>query len=299
MQDGALENADLAGTVDLTLRRGPHSGGIGEDGGRGWIDLDARLSRAAVDRVPRYMPTLIGEKARAYLVKSLLGGRVTEATMRMHGPLEKLDLRAMPGALAAPNAVSVPERAGRDPRRRQGGRRAPERSAGGRSCDVPRRRQGEGRDLSVRTGPRSRLRRRRPAACRVRRRRSRGPRSRTSTPTSSSTRRDDDLRSLGAGLRLSADRHQGRAAGARRSAPRAARGRQGQAVRCRTCCASSTTARSALDAPLHRDAPRHAATRCSRSRSTCRSTHPRDTEVAGSLQFVGNDLDAERGRSRR
>jgi len=109
VQNAALDNADLAGTVQMTLRHGPHSGGSGENGGRGWIDLDARLSRAEVNRVPRYMPNVIGEKARTYLVKSLLAGQVTEATFRMHGPIEKLNLRNMPGALAAPNPVSVPE----------------------------------------------------------------------------------------------------------------------------------------------------------------------------------------------
>lgn len=105
---GVFDNAELAGTVDLTFRHGPNSGGSGEDGGRGWIDLDARLSRADVARVPRYLPNLIGEKARAYLVKSLLGGQVADATFRMHGPLEQLNLRTMPGARATANPVPVP-----------------------------------------------------------------------------------------------------------------------------------------------------------------------------------------------
>lgn len=105
--DGTVENPDLAGTVAFTFRRGPSSGGVGENGGRGWIDLDAHLSRADVARVPRYLPTLIAPKARAYLAKSLLSGRVTDATFRMHGPLARLDLRAMPGARAVPYTVPL------------------------------------------------------------------------------------------------------------------------------------------------------------------------------------------------
>ncbi|MEO9064138.1 MAG: AsmA-like C-terminal region-containing protein, partial [Burkholderiaceae bacterium] len=104
-----LENPDLAITADLVFRHGPHSGGSGENGGRGWIDLDARLSRADVGRVPRYLPTLIGPKARAYLKKSLLSGKVTEASFRMYGALDRLDLHVQPGALATANPVSVPK----------------------------------------------------------------------------------------------------------------------------------------------------------------------------------------------
>ena len=105
--DGTLDNTDLAATVALTFRHGPGSGGIGEHGGRGWIDLDAHLSRAEVARVPRYLPNLIGPKARAYLVRSLLGGKVTDASFRMLGALERLDLRAMPGAAATTSSFKV------------------------------------------------------------------------------------------------------------------------------------------------------------------------------------------------
>ena len=105
--DGALDNPDLAANVALTFRHGPGSGGLGENGGRGWIDLDAHFTRAEVKRVPRYLPNLIGAKARAYLVSSLLGGQVSEASFRMLGPLERLDLRAMPGAEATANPVKV------------------------------------------------------------------------------------------------------------------------------------------------------------------------------------------------
>ncbi len=103
VQKASVENPDLAATADLTFRRGPHSGSEG----RGWIDLDARFSRANAARVPRYLPNIIGEKARTYLTKSLLSGKVTEASLRMHGALEKLDLRAQPDALAKPNPIML------------------------------------------------------------------------------------------------------------------------------------------------------------------------------------------------
>lgn len=110
VHDGALDNAELAGTVELTFRHGPGSGSTVEGGapGRGWIDLDAHLTRADVVRVPRYLPNIIGEKPRAYLAKALLGGKVTDARFRMHGPLEKLSLRALPGATARPYPVALP-----------------------------------------------------------------------------------------------------------------------------------------------------------------------------------------------
>ena len=103
IQKASVENPDLAATADLTFRRGPHSGSEA----KGWIDLDARFSRANAARVPRYLPNIIGEKARTYLTRSLLAGKVTEASLRMHGALEKLDLRAQPDALAKPNPIML------------------------------------------------------------------------------------------------------------------------------------------------------------------------------------------------
>ncbi len=103
VQKAAAENPDLAATAELTFRRGPHSGSEA----RGWIDLDARFLRANVARVPRYLPNIISEKARAYLAKSLVSGKVTEGSLRMHGALEKLDLRAQPDALAKPNPIPI------------------------------------------------------------------------------------------------------------------------------------------------------------------------------------------------
>lgn len=103
VQKAVAENPDLAATAELTFRRGPHSGSVA----RGWIDLDARFLRANVARVPRYLPNIIGERARAYLAKSLVSGKVTEGSLRMYGALEKLDLRAQPDALAKPNPIPI------------------------------------------------------------------------------------------------------------------------------------------------------------------------------------------------
>jgi len=98
-----LENADLAATADVTFKRGPHSGSPQ----RGWVDVDARLSRAEVGRVPRYLPNIVGEKARIYLSRSLIAGKVTDATFRMKGSLESLNVRAQADSLAVANPVPL------------------------------------------------------------------------------------------------------------------------------------------------------------------------------------------------
>jgi len=98
----SLDNPDLAGTVALIFRHGPNADGSGLYAGRGYLDLDAHLTRAEVARVPRYLPNIIAVKARNYLTKALVAGKVGEAELRMRGMLEKLDLRAQADALAKP-----------------------------------------------------------------------------------------------------------------------------------------------------------------------------------------------------
>ncbi len=108
----SLDNPDLAAEVDVLFRHGPKSGGLVDaDGkpGRGWLDVNAKVTRADVGRVPRYLPNIIGERARLYLSRALIAGRVEEATMHLRGPLEKLNLREMPDALAKPDPVPVRE----------------------------------------------------------------------------------------------------------------------------------------------------------------------------------------------
>lgn len=98
-----VENADLAASADVTFRRGPRSGSPQ----RGWVDVDVHLTRAEVGRVPRYLPNLIGEKARRYLSKALVSGKVTDATFRMKGTLESLNVRAQADSLAAANPMPL------------------------------------------------------------------------------------------------------------------------------------------------------------------------------------------------
>lgn len=57
--------------------------------GRGTLDLRADFARAAVERIPRYLPTGISERLRAYLGHALQAGHVTKgASIVARGPLE-------------------------------------------------------------------------------------------------------------------------------------------------------------------------------------------------------------------
>ena len=99
----ALDNPDLAGMATATYRHGPQSGSVGP----GWLLLDARLTRADAARVPRYLPTTIGERARVYLRKALVSGTVSEATFRIRGPIEQLNFRSQPDAVAVPRTTPL------------------------------------------------------------------------------------------------------------------------------------------------------------------------------------------------
>ena len=99
----SIDNPDLAGTATGTYRHGPNSGSTGP----GWLQLDARLTRADAARVPRYLPTTIGERTRIYLGKALISGTVSDATFRIRGPLEQLNFRSQPGAVAVPRTTPL------------------------------------------------------------------------------------------------------------------------------------------------------------------------------------------------
>ncbi|WP_179401878.1 YhdP family protein [Burkholderia guangdongensis] len=56
--------------------------------GRGSLDLRADFARAAVARIPRYLPTSLSDRLRAYLGHALQAGQVTKgASIVAHGPL--------------------------------------------------------------------------------------------------------------------------------------------------------------------------------------------------------------------
>ncbi len=73
-------NKDAAGTLQATYR---HPGSqLGE------LDLQTHFSRAAVQRIPRYLPTTLPKTLRTYLGHALLGGMAHDATIQIKGPLK-------------------------------------------------------------------------------------------------------------------------------------------------------------------------------------------------------------------
>lgn len=57
-------------------------------GGRGEIDLAARLTRADGESVWRYLPWAVNEATRSWLRRALVGGSVPEARLRLKGDLQ-------------------------------------------------------------------------------------------------------------------------------------------------------------------------------------------------------------------
>jgi len=85
----AFENRDAAGTLSgsYLLRQGE----------AGVIDLSARLSRADGDAVWRYMPLGVNRRVRDWLQASILGGKASEATLRLQGDLARFPFVAGDG----------------------------------------------------------------------------------------------------------------------------------------------------------------------------------------------------------
>ena len=86
----SVENADTAGTVSATYSNPGH--------GRGTLDLKATLARARVPRIARYLPTSIGDHLRHYLGNGLQDGVTRNATIEVHGGLDKFPYSREPGA---------------------------------------------------------------------------------------------------------------------------------------------------------------------------------------------------------
>lgn len=87
LQSLKLVNADLQGQLQARWQTGP-----GEGTGRGGylpgrLDLKARLSRANLASVHRYLPLALGPDTRHYLRDSLLAGQVTSLTAQVRGDL--------------------------------------------------------------------------------------------------------------------------------------------------------------------------------------------------------------------
>ena len=75
-----FENPDAAGSAAGRY--------VPIDGGRGEIDLSARLTRADSESVWRYLPKVVNEATRHWLRDSLTGGTVPEARLRLKGNLD-------------------------------------------------------------------------------------------------------------------------------------------------------------------------------------------------------------------
>ncbi|PMS23138.1 DUF3971 domain-containing protein [Trinickia dabaoshanensis] len=94
----SIANADTAGSVAATYTNPGH--------GRGQLDLRATIARAKVPMIPRYLPTSIGEHLRHYLAHGLQDGTAHDATIEVHGSLDKFPYSREPDAgvfrIAAP-----------------------------------------------------------------------------------------------------------------------------------------------------------------------------------------------------
>ena len=86
----SLENADTAGTLAATYTNPGH--------GRGALDLKATIARAKAPMIPRYLPTSIGEHLRHYLGHGLQDGVARNATIEVHGGLDKFPYSREPQA---------------------------------------------------------------------------------------------------------------------------------------------------------------------------------------------------------
>ncbi|MEA3116984.1 MAG: hypothetical protein QOI13_254 [Paraburkholderia sp.] len=94
----SMANGDLAGTVKANYTNPGH--------GRGSLDLTASIARAKVASLARYLPTSIDVHLRHYLGHGLQDGVTRDATIEIHGALDKfpysLDPKAGVFRIAAP-----------------------------------------------------------------------------------------------------------------------------------------------------------------------------------------------------
>ena len=75
----AFANRDLAGNLNGTYRLDSGSAGV--------IDVNATLARLDPQVIGRYLPLVIGPDTRAWLDRSLQGGRLTDARFKVKGDL--------------------------------------------------------------------------------------------------------------------------------------------------------------------------------------------------------------------
>ncbi|GLU30685.1 AsmA-like C-terminal region-containing protein [Trinickia caryophylli] len=86
----SVANADTAGSVVATYTNPGH--------GRGVLELAAKIDRATLPSIPRYLPTSIGEHLRHYLGHALKDGVARNATIEVRGGLDKFPYSREPTA---------------------------------------------------------------------------------------------------------------------------------------------------------------------------------------------------------
>jgi len=85
LRKAAFHNKDAAGEAHGTWRPLPR--------GPGRIDLDASLTRASAEAVWRYIPLTVGKDVRNWLHASVVGGKASEATLKLKGDLYEFPFR--------------------------------------------------------------------------------------------------------------------------------------------------------------------------------------------------------------
>jgi uncharacterized protein (TIGR02099 family) len=88
--DLSVANADAIGKVVANYTNPGH--------GRGTLDLRADIDHALVSRIPRYLPTSIGEHLRDYLGHGLQSGLARHGTIEVRGNLDKFPYSLDPKA---------------------------------------------------------------------------------------------------------------------------------------------------------------------------------------------------------
>jgi uncharacterized protein (TIGR02099 family) len=79
LDNSAFANADAAGTASGVYRV--------ETGTPGYVDIQARITRAEAKKVPRYMPLTMGENTRNWLKNALEAGHSDDARLTLRGNL--------------------------------------------------------------------------------------------------------------------------------------------------------------------------------------------------------------------
>ena len=91
LRKAVFHNKDAAGEAGGTWHA------LGE--GPGEIDLDARLTRGNGDAVWRYMPLVVGKDVREWLRAAIIGGKASEATLKLRGDLRQFPFRDRKGGV--------------------------------------------------------------------------------------------------------------------------------------------------------------------------------------------------------